>query len=167
MFIIIGYTNTETLNPSDNNKNNHNKSLNSAVTQIMDKIAQADFNIKGLNALKLDECQSQLDRFTCSASTPNATIIMATENGNTTENNGKIPIDLKIFIKGRIRHGKIVKIRLQDAYVNMKNLNLKTNMNTNRRELRRIDKELERTYSRLASATKRISRMMLPMSVDV
>jgi len=132
------------------------KLLDEAINSVLSEIGKFQVGIEGLDSLRRDKCELQNYLFRCEATASKASIMLEPEH--------KLEIAIKMSIWGKIRGGRIVRLRMEDAVVEMHNMPDRINM-WRPRALRQIERELRRRYLRLALATKRVGRKMLPMQI--
>lgn len=142
-----------------------------AGSPSLDKIADSIFTELGKQSLGIDKLSSlkrssactvehRQHRFRCTATADSASISVDSLNGV------KLDLTVKVLLRGKIRRGRVVKVRMEDATVDVKKMPDEISM-WRPRGLRRIQRELKRRYIRLAIATRRISRRMLPKEVKL
>lgn len=139
----------------------------------LDKLADTVFAELGKQSLGIDKLDTlkrsspctierRQHHFRCSATTDSAAISVDGRRGIST----KLDVTVKVFLRGKIRRGRVVKVRMEDATVDVKKMPDEISM-WRPRGLRRIQRELKRRYIRLSVATRRISRRMLPKEVKL
>ena len=126
---------------------------------IFGELGKQDLGIEHLSSLHRDKkCEVNERRFRCEASASKAAIKIDSDH--------QIDLDIKLILWGKIRRGRIVKVRMEDAQVDVKKMPEGLSMRRSR-ALRRVERELKRRFFRMAIATRRMSRRMLPIEVKV
>lgn len=156
----------------DEEKKNEKPSLSSSPS--LDKLADTIFAVLGKQNLDIEKLDTlkrsspctierRQHRFRCSATADSATISVDGRGRGTPT---KLDVTVKVFLRGKIRRGRVVKVRMEDATVDVKKMPDEMSM-WRPRGLRRIQRELKRRYIRLSIAIRRISRRMLPKEVKL
>lgn len=113
----------------------------------------------------MNTCSEYGHRVQCTATAANAYISVDDKKSNDDKKN-RLPLELNLRLSGKIRHNKLRKIRLQDSSINFKkgvNTRMKI-LRSNRKK--RVSHVVRRINHHLRHYTKRISRQMLPISLD-
>lgn len=154
--VILGDSDDES---EDDKSEKGGNSVDKVMKNVFSEFGKLNLGIDNLDSLKQqNKCEVNHRTFRCTAATDEASLSLDSDH--------KLSLILRIVIRGKLRHGRIVKIRMEDATVDVKKLPDDMSM-WRPRGLRQIKRQLKRRYLRMAIATRRLSRKMMPVAVKV